>query len=87
MTCDFEGALDVYKLPASGIVPPEWTAENLANAFDTSRSYQERVLLLNTLKYRNKEAAKDLGLKTKSDCWKTICCLTIPPRPGFTCRS
>ena len=65
VTCDFEGALDVYRLPASGIIPPQWTEANLLNAFDTSRSYQERVLILNTLKYRFKDSSKEIGVHTE----------------------
>jgi len=51
-TCAFEGSLDVYQIPAGGIVPAKWTKTVLENALATSRSYQERILLLNTQKYR-----------------------------------
>lgn len=54
MTCAFEGSLDVYSTNASGIVPSDWDEKRILNAIDTSRSYQDRVLLLNALQYRFK---------------------------------
>ncbi len=54
MTCAFEGSLDIYELPSSGTVPTKWERRILDSAIQTSRSYQDRILLLNTLKYRSK---------------------------------
>ncbi len=51
-TCAFEGSLDIYQMPATGIIPVKWDAKILDNALATSRSYQERILNLNTEKYR-----------------------------------
>lgn len=51
-TCAFEGALDIYEIPTTGIVPSQWTEATLKNAHQTRRSYAERILVLNTLKYR-----------------------------------
>lgn len=52
MTCAFEGSLDIYGTDVTGIVPAHWEEARIANAIDTSRSYQDRILLLNTLLYR-----------------------------------
>lgn len=51
-TCAFEGALDLYQLPTTGIVPSQWDEATLHNAHQTARSYSDRLLILNTLKYR-----------------------------------
>lgn len=55
VTCAFEGALDIYRLPATGIVPAQWDEKLLENSHQTSRSYEERILLLDTMKYRLKK--------------------------------
>jgi hypothetical protein len=52
VTCAFEGNLDIYQIPQTGVVPVGWNAAMLDNAHQTARTYQERVLLLNTLKFR-----------------------------------
>ena len=52
MTCAFEGALDVYRIPNSGLVPTDWTEKNLLDAYRTSRSIPERTLIINTLRHR-----------------------------------
>ncbi len=52
-TCAFEGTLDVYSFPQSGLVPSQWTAHVLANAHQTARTPAERILLLNVAKFRN----------------------------------
>jgi hypothetical protein len=52
VTCAFENALDIYQIPTSGIVPADWSKDVLESALRTSRSYAERVLILNTLRYR-----------------------------------
>jgi hypothetical protein len=51
-TCAFEGSLDIYQMPVSGVVPAAWEDKLLVNAIDSARSYQDRILLLNTVKYR-----------------------------------
>jgi len=52
MTCAFEGTLDVYRVPKSGLVPVVWNEKVLLDAYRTSRSIAERTLLINTLRYR-----------------------------------
>jgi hypothetical protein len=52
VTCAFEGSLDVYRLPLSGSVPEQWSETQINEAHLIARSYQERLLLLNTLRYR-----------------------------------
>lgn len=52
MTCAFEGSLDVYRIPMTGLVPATWTEKTLLDAYRTSRGIAERTLLLNTLRYR-----------------------------------
>ena len=54
VTCAFENALDIYQIPNSGIVPADWDAQTLNNALRSSRSYGERILLLNVQHYRLK---------------------------------
>jgi hypothetical protein len=53
MTCGFEGGLDIYQMAQTGIVPVQWNNDRLWNAHQTARSYSDRLLLLNTLKFRN----------------------------------
>jgi Tol biopolymer transport system component len=52
VTCAFEGSLDVYRLPLSGSVPAHWNESQISEAHLIARSYEERLLLLNTLRYR-----------------------------------
>ncbi|MEN9827202.1 MAG: hypothetical protein RI953_2947 [Pseudomonadota bacterium] len=52
MTCAFEGTLDVYRIPRTGLVPAEWTEQTLLDAYRTSRSIAERTLIINALRYR-----------------------------------
>lgn len=52
MTCAFEGSLDVYRIPKTGLIPPNWSEKYLLDAYRTSRSIAERTLLINTLRYR-----------------------------------
>ncbi len=49
ITCDFEGSLDIYQLPLTGLVPADWDLKILRNAHGRARSYEERLLLLNHL--------------------------------------
>jgi hypothetical protein len=68
VTCAFEGSLDIYRLPVSGIVPSDWSAETLWSAHRTARSYHERILLLNTLAFRYASAApENLALRLFSN--------------------
>ena len=60
VTCGFEGSLDIYRIPNSGVVPKNWTSKLLLDAHQTSRTYQERILVLNTLKFRFGEGALPL---------------------------
>ncbi len=66
-TCQFEGSLDVYQIPASGIVPVDWTQAVIQNMLDNARSYEDRVLLLNTLKYRFQASGRDFDEKLLSN--------------------
>lgn len=50
VTCAFEGSLDAYSMPLTGVVPRDWDQSRLTNALQTSRSYQDRILLLNALR-------------------------------------
>jgi hypothetical protein len=51
-TCASGGTLDLFELPSTGVVPAYWDAAKIWNAHQTSRSYAERILLLNSLRYR-----------------------------------
>lgn len=52
-TCGFSGSLGVYRLPLSGIVPPEWDSATLWSAHQSARNYSDRILILNSIKYRS----------------------------------
>ena len=52
VTCAFEGNLDIYRIPVTGVVPTAWNEPMLLNAHETSRTYQERILILNTVMFR-----------------------------------
>jgi cellulose synthase operon protein C len=52
VTCALDGYLGVYQIPQTGIVPPDWTEPLLMSAHQTSRSYEDRILVLNTIKFR-----------------------------------
>lgn len=49
LTCAFEGALDIYQSPLTGIVPSDWKVSDLWEAHMAARSYADRILLLNHL--------------------------------------
>lgn len=66
-TCAFEGSLDIYRLPNTGVVPTVWGAERLYDAHRSARSYQERILLLNTLRYRTTHDRYDVDLRLFSN--------------------
>ncbi|GLR65180.1 hypothetical protein [Marinospirillum insulare] len=57
MTCAFEGSLDTYRMPVTGQVPANWQVEDLHLAHAQASSYEERLLLLNTLRYRFKQTS------------------------------
>jgi hypothetical protein len=59
-TCGFSGSLGVYRLPLSGIVPQDWDLATLWNAHESARNYSDRILILNSIKYRS-------GAKDESD--------------------
>lgn len=67
VTCAFEGSLDVYDLAATGVVPIEWDLRRLKNALDTSRTYHDRILLLNSLKYRFRPQAREMDERLLAD--------------------
>ncbi len=52
LTCAFEGSLDIYRLPLTGSVPPQWDQQRLLEAHRSARSHETRLLLLNSLRYR-----------------------------------
>jgi len=56
VTCAFEGSLDIYRLPLTGVVPATWKQEALWEAHKAARSYEQRLLLLNSLRYRFKQS-------------------------------
>ncbi len=56
LTCAFQGSLDIYRLPLTGQVPAQWNEAQLKEAQLTSRSYEVRLLILNTLRYRFKHS-------------------------------
>ncbi len=49
LTCAFSGSLDIYRTQVSGVIPQSWGEEDLWQAHKTSRSYQDRFLLINHL--------------------------------------
>lgn len=64
LTCDFEGSLDIYRLPSSGLLPRNWGEKLLWEAHDSARSYQERLLILNVIRYRL-QTAKQKKIKER----------------------
>jgi hypothetical protein len=55
VTCAFEGSLDIYRLPLGGVVPQAWNQQQLEEAHLSARSHADRLLLINTLRYRFQE--------------------------------
>ena len=51
VTCSFEGSLDLYRLPLTGALPKTWGIKQLWEAHATSRSYQDRLLILNKIRF------------------------------------
>ncbi len=60
VTCAFEGSLDIYRLPLGGVVPPGWNEQQLEEAHLSARSHADRLLLINTLRYRFQEDDSNL---------------------------
>lgn len=52
VTCAYEGALSVYRLPLEGEVPADWNQTTVREAHQSATSYEDRLLLLNTLRFR-----------------------------------
>lgn len=65
LTCAFEESLDIYSLPLDGFVPKSWNLETIKNALMTARTYQDRILLINTLKSRTLSQEKLLQLNKR----------------------
>lgn len=57
MTCAFEGSLDTYRMSVTGQIPAQWQAEEINLAHAQASSYQDRLLLLNTLRYRHQQTS------------------------------
>lgn len=53
LTCAFEGSLDIYRLPSDGAVASNWSEAQLWEAHQSARSYEDRLLTLNTIRYRH----------------------------------
>jgi len=67
VTCAFKGSLDVYRLPVSGSVPEHWDEKALTEAHLAARSYEERLLLLNAMRYRFKQNSTEMLERILSD--------------------
>ncbi|MEA3228722.1 MAG: hypothetical protein U9P38_06605, partial [Campylobacterota bacterium] len=52
LTCAYEGSLDIYRMALSGRVPSQWSKEQIIEAHQNSKSYEDRLLLLNALQFR-----------------------------------
>lgn len=50
VTCAFEGSLDIYRLPITGLVPTHWGPDELEQAHQQASRYEDRLLLLNRLR-------------------------------------
>ncbi len=51
VTCDFEGSLDIYRLPLTGLLPPSWNPAMVWQAHETARTFEERIFLLQSLQF------------------------------------
>ncbi len=60
LTCAYEGSLDTYRLPLSGQVPSHWGEKHLREAHATAASYEARLFLLNTLRYRTGDSGRTM---------------------------
>lgn len=52
LTCAFAGSLNIYSLPLSGKIPLSWSKKDILNAHSAARTYEDRLLILNILRYR-----------------------------------
>ena len=52
LTCAFEGSLDIYRLPLEGSIKTTWDEKQLWQAHKSARSYEDRILILNTIRYK-----------------------------------
>ncbi len=59
VACGFQGSLDIYTLPLSGVVPVSWTQREIWDAHKASRSYLDRLLLLNAGIVRTNSLSQD----------------------------
>ena len=53
LTCAIGKTLDIYRLPKNGILPDHWKKKEIWDAFQTARSYEQRLQILTTI--RSKE--------------------------------
>lgn len=60
VTCAFEGSLDIYRMPLGGVVPQAWNEQQLEEAHLSARSHADRLLLINTIRYRIQEDDSNL---------------------------
>ncbi|MBF0471754.1 MAG: PD40 domain-containing protein, partial [Gammaproteobacteria bacterium] len=61
LTCAFEGSLDIYQAPLSGTVPAAWSREKIEEAHRIARTPEERLLLMNTLRFRDRQQGEPLN--------------------------
>lgn len=59
MTCAFEGSLDNYRMPLTGQIPATWQTADINLAHAQAASYEERLLLLNTQRYREQTTSPE----------------------------
>lgn len=52
VACAFEGSLDLYSLPESGVIPVTWSEANLLSAHSSARTPEDRMLFLLALAAR-----------------------------------
>ncbi|MBX3017567.1 MAG: hypothetical protein KF767_06750 [Bdellovibrionaceae bacterium] len=52
VACAFEGSLDLYALPETGVIPTAWTESELLSAHFSARTPEDRLLFLLTLAAR-----------------------------------
>lgn len=51
-TCNSNQSLNIFQIPLTGIVPSNWDETLLWNSHQTSRTYHDRILILNTMRFR-----------------------------------
>lgn len=57
VACAFEGSLDLYALPETGVIPTAWTESELLSAHFSARTPEDRLLFLLTLASKSSERA------------------------------